>query len=274
MVGNHQLINDYIIQVKQERCHGGRNPHGKHGLHALPAGPSHTGIEGNHRLAAHFSQNQQKIQACDAVGKGGGDSGSQNFKTVRQQHKHEQRVQQDIQQTAQDDARSGLSGTPDAPDQIGQHIGEDCGNPAKNDHTQGILSGKAVCIFPGSQNPQKFLHKQAGSHGERGGHQQGQTDGKQAYPPGLLFHSPPQQSGDQSSPSDAGQPRQTQGNVKYREDQGCGGYHIGISRLPHIKGIRHVVNQHDQLADDRGNYHDPQRRCFRQAFKDLFSVLF
>lgn len=92
VVGDHQLIDDDIVQIEQERGDSRGDAHAKDGHNAVPAGQAHSGREGDHRAPTHPHQHAHKEEEGDAVGKTGGQSGTQYLVTVRQQYEHEQRV--------------------------------------------------------------------------------------------------------------------------------------------------------------------------------------
>ena len=76
------------------------------------------GRSGNGGLMADLMQEQSKITGRGQIGKQGGQAGSGYLQL---QHKDEQRVQQDIKDTAKRNAKAGLSGIALRPDQMCQH---------------------------------------------------------------------------------------------------------------------------------------------------------
>lgn len=91
-----------------------------------------------------------------------------------------------------------------------------------------------------------------------------------------MFSTPPrmmpalaQQPGDQRAAADARKAGQTQGDVEHRQDQRGARHHIGVVGLPHKEGVRHVVDQHDQLAGHRGKDHFCQRGRDGKILEDV-----
>ena len=189
---------------------------------------------------------------------------------LRQEHKHKQRIQGNIQQPSQDNAGAGFPGAADAADQIGQHIGKHCGNAAHDNYAQGILPCISIGVLPGTQQLQHRLHKNGNADCKQRGNGQRQIQGKGAHPSGFLLTGLAQQTGNQGSAACPRQPRQTEGDVEHRQDQGCGRHHVGVICLPHKKGIRHVVDQNDQLAGHRRNNHFSQGGWHREILKHIF----
>ena len=68
-------------------------------------------------------------------------------------------------------------------------------------------------------------------------------------------------------------PRKGQADVEYRQDKGRAGHHVRVVRAADEKGVRDVVDQHDELAEYRGYGHRPHSPGYGHVFKEI-SVLF
>ena len=123
VIGNHQLVDDHVVQIEQKRRYRRGDAHSEHAEHVGAAREPHFGRKRDRRSSSDAQQNEEEIEKGHAVGKAGGDTGAKHFIAVRQQHEHEQGVEGDVQKPAEYDADTGLLGKPDAADQVGQHIG-------------------------------------------------------------------------------------------------------------------------------------------------------
>ena len=258
MVGHHQLVNDHIVQIEEQRSDGGGNAHPEHRHNAAALGQSCLGGEGDDGASAHPSQHHQEEEQGHAVGQASGQTGAQHLLAPGQQDKHKEGVQGDVQQAAQDDTRAGLPGAANAADEVCQHVGQYRGNAADDNDTGGVLLGVVVGVLAGTQQPQQRLHEQPRAQGEEGGDGQTQVQREGADLSGLLGSATAQQPGDEGAAADARQSGQTQGDVEHGEDEGGGGHHVRIVGPTHKEGVRHVVDQHDQLAGHGGKNHLPQ----------------
>lgn len=175
-----------------------------------------------------------------------------------QQDKHKKGVQGDVQQAAQDDTGAGLPRAANAADEVGQHVGQDRGNAADDNDTGGVLLGVVVGVLTGTQKAQKRPHEQPRAQGKEGGDGQTQVQREGADLSGFLLSATAQQPRDERAAADARQSGQTQGDVEHGEDEGGGGHHVRIVGPPHKEGVRHVVDQNDQLAGHGGKDHFPQ----------------
>ena len=72
---------------------------------------------------------------------------------------------------------------------------------------------------------------------------------------------------DEASAADAEEVGQRARHQEHREYQRRRGDHVGIVGPTDEPGVRHVVNQGDQLADNRGNRHGQQRLWNGHRFK-------
>lgn len=79
--------------------------------------------------------------------------------------------------------------------------------------------------------------------------------------PGFLRFPDAHQPGEQTAAADAEQIGQRGDHHHQGQRQGGGGHHIGIACAADEEGVHHVIDQVNQLADDRGNGHGYQ--CFR-----------
>ena len=92
---------------------------------------------------------------------------------------------------------------------------------------------------------------------------------KGADAPCLLLPLLPQQAGNQRTAADTCQARQAKGQVEHRKHQGSPGHHVGVGSLPHEEGIRHVIDEHNELAGYRREHHPSQRRWNGKPLKHL-----
>ena len=259
VVGHHQLVNDDIVQVKEEGGDGRGHPNTENGGNALRPGHARFGGEGDGGATPHPHQDHRKEEEGHAVGKAGGKPRAQHLLPVRQKDEHEQRVQGDVQNAAQNDAGAGLAGEADASYQVGKHVGKHRGHAADNDDAQGVLSGVFIGVCPCAQQLQHRLHEHKNTHGKQRRHCQPKIQREGAHPAGLLLVAFAQQSGDQRAAADARKACQTQGDVEHRQNEGGSRHHVGVVGLAHKKGVGHVVDQHDQLAGHRRKHHFGQR---------------
>ena len=101
-----------------------------------------------------------------------------------------------------------------------------------------------------------------------------EIQGEDAHSSRFILPVLPQQTGYKRSASNPGKPGKTECDIEHRQDQGRPRNHIRIICLPHIESVRHIVDQHDQLADHRRNDHDPEGFRDRKVLKDLILLCF
>ena len=258
-VAHHQLVQDDIVHVKEEGGDGRRHAHRKDGRDALPRGKPDAGVEGDHRALAHPGQHHEEVAAGDAVGQAGGDARAQHLQPVGQQDEHEQRVEGDVQQPAQDDAEAGLLRAAHAAQKVGQHIGQHRRHAARHDDAGRVLPGVLVGVLARAQRRQDGPHAAAHDQGEQRGDGRPQVQRKGRHTAGLVLAALAQQPRDEGAAPDARQARQTQRDVEDGQDEGGPRHHVGVVGLADIEGVGHVVDQDDQLAGHRRQDHDPQR---------------
>ena len=84
----------------------------------------------------------------------------------------------------------------------------------------------------------------------------------------------PHQPGDQSPAARSRDVRDRDADIKDRQDQRRAGHHIGIVGSSYIEGVRHVVDQHDQLRDHCGHSHSRKGFGNRHLFKEITVFFF
>ena len=83
----------------------------------------------------------KEIDQCDDIGQKGCDACAEDLIPFRKEHEHEQRIQDNIENTAHGNAEACLAGTSDCPQQLGTRKLQDGGNGSRRDHAQSILPG-------------------------------------------------------------------------------------------------------------------------------------
>ena len=272
-VGHHQLVDDHIVQVKQEAGHRRRDAHRKNLADAAPLGQAHPGIGGKDAGAPNPPQNHQEIAACHAVGQQCGNADAQHLLSVGQEQIHKDRVQDDIQDGAQGDSKSRLPGQADAAHQVGHDVGQDSGHSAQHDDAEGILPGIQKDGISGPQKTQGRPHKGPQSHRERQRQADGQIKAEGADFAGLGLLPGAQQAGNQGTAAHPCQGGQAEQHVEDRQDQGSPRQHIGVAGAADVKSIRHIVDQHDDLTDGGRDNHLPQRHRHRLGGEQFILVL-
>ena len=255
VIGDHQFVDDDVVQVEQERGQRRGHTHGKHGGGVFPLWQARAGREGNDRIAPEADEDDGEVEEGHAVGKTGGDARAQHLRAFGQQHEHEQRIKGDVQKPAEDDAGACLPGHADAADEVGKHVGKHRRHAAKYDDAHGVLPGVFVGPLPRAQQGKQRTHEHADAHREQRRDRQPQIQRKGADAPGLVRLALPEQAGDQRTAADARQPGQTQGDVEHGQDQRSGRHHVRVVGLADIKGVRHVVDEYDELTDHRRQDH-------------------
>ena len=65
---------------------------------------------------------------------------------------------------------------PGAPQEIGQHVGEDGGHAAGHNDAEGVLPGEGIGVVPGAQQGEDGLHEHPHDQGKQGGDGQPQVE--------------------------------------------------------------------------------------------------
>ena len=270
MVRDHQPVEHHVVEVEQEGRYRRGHAHGEHPGDAPPLRQPHARVEGYHGALPAAREHGAEKAAGDDVGEAGRRPRPQHLQPVRQQDEHEKRVERDVQQPAEHDAKARRGRAADAPQQVRQHIREHRGHAAGDDDAERVLPGKFKGVFPRAQQRQYGAHENAHGEGEERRYGQAQVYGERAHAARLVLPALPQQARDQRATADAGQPGQAGADIEYGQYERSGGDHVGVVRLRNVKRVRHIVDEHDELADDGRQHHHPQRPRHRQAAEHLF----
>lgn len=90
---------------------------------------------------------------------------------------------------------------------------------------------------------------------------------------GFLAVALPQTAGDQAGAAHAKQIGQRSDEDEKRQRHGGGSYLVGVAQLANKKGIRHIVNDGDDLADDGGHGQRGNGPADRHGIKQIFFTL-
>ena len=87
----------------------------------------------------------------------------------------------------------------------------------------------------------------------------------------MLF---PQKACDQGSAARTCYICNSDADIENRQDQCCARNHVRVVCPADIEGVRHVVDQDDELGDDGRNSHGRQRLRNRHLFKEISAFFF
>ena len=191
---------------------------------------------------------------------------------VGQDQVHEHRVQGDVEHRAQGDAEARLPGHAHAAHQVGHDVGEHGRHRPQNDNAEGILPGVEEDVAPCPEEPQRRAHGAAQPQGKCQRQDHPQPEAESADPAGFLLLAGAQQPGEQRTAADARQGGKTGQHVEDRQNQRSPRQHIGVIGAADIKGIGHVVDQHNDLTDGGRHDHLSQRHRHRQGLKQFLFV--
>ena len=269
----HQAVQDDVVKVKEEGPHGGRDADAEKGSQessarqTVPEGKMQDGI-------MQAQDSDHKIGAGESVSQGSGKTGTQNLMTGRQQHEHEDGIQNNIDDPSHGDGKARLFGTAHISQKVSHGHGRDRGCPAQDDDAGAVLSGKFVGLAASAQKSEQWVHEDCGHDRKKQPHKGGKPDAEGSYAAGAGGLPRTHQPGDQGSAACSGNVRDRNADIKDRQDQRRAGHHIGIVGAPYIEGVRHVVDQHDQLRDYRGHSHSRKGFGNRHLFKEITVFFF
>ena len=272
-VGGHQAVQDDVVKVKEEGTHGGGDADAEKGCQKRSAGQ--TVLERKMQDGIVQPQNgDHKIGTGKGVGQGSGKTCTQNLMARRQQHEHKDGIHDDIDDSAHGDGESSLFGTADISQQISHGHGCDRGCTSEDDHAGAVLPCKFIGLAAGPQKCQQGMHEDGGHDREKQPHKGGKPDAEGGNAAGALGLPCPHQPGDQSPAACSRDVRDRNADIKDRQDQRRACHHIGIVGSSYIEGVRHVVDQHDQLRDHRGHSHSRKGFGNRHLFKEITVFFF
>ena len=99
-VGSHKAVQDDIIEIKEKGSHGSRKPYSEKRGKKAQIRQSLAQRKVEDRIVEPLDQ-EQKIHAGDRVAEGGGNAGPQDLVARRQQDKHEDWIQNNVEDAAQ-----------------------------------------------------------------------------------------------------------------------------------------------------------------------------
>lgn len=199
-------------------------------------------------LAAQTAQQAEKIEAGGDVGEHGRHGGALDLHT---EHEDEQGIECDIQNSTEGDAETGLTGVALRADQMRECGIENGRRGAEADCPEKVPAREImrllVCAQNGQQRRQKQQHQQAVGRSDPGGAPE--TEGRAV--PGLFAVADAETAGDQTGSADAEEIGKSGQKDEQGHGDGRGGHLIRVAELADEKGIRHVVNDGDDLTEDR-----------------------
>ena len=167
-----------------------------------------------------------------------------------QQHKHEERIQRNIQDAAQDNSDASLLGAADATklNWRGTIGTATVGTPPKTIDPQGRTAGHRRRYSPpaprsckmGSINTARLREKGRRNCPVPAAGEKALTrlaSSSRSCPSRREISEPP--------PTPA-KPARPKGQVEHRKHQGSPCHHVGVGSLPHEEGIRHVIDEHNE----------------------------
>lgn len=145
------------------------------------------------------------------------------------------------------------------PEKMGQHLGQDGGNAADDNHDQRIAAGIADGCVGSAQKAQQRIQKNTDQQGIDSTDANGAVNAEGTDFPCFLRFPDAHQPGEQTAAADAEQIGQRGDHHHQGQRQGGGGHHVRVACAADKESIHHVIDQVDQLADDRWNGHRQQR---------------
>ena len=267
-VPGHELVEHHIIQIEQKAADGAGYPDQKHLTAALRLRQRGSEVHPDHLLL--LPEHKQAVGAGDDAGEQGGYSDAEDLTAFRKNHKHEKRVQSQIQNTAEGDPDARLAGEAETAYQVGKDIGTDGGDAAENENHQHILAGIAEGVLPRPQQVQKRPHEEEDEKGKGSRRQEPESQAIGRDTRRLVFPVNRQKPWQKRAAAGAEKRPDRNRDVEKRQNQGHARDHKGIIRPADIKRVGQIVDENDQLGGNRRNRHGPDRLADRHLLKYIF----
>ena len=128
-------------------------------------------------------------------------------------------------------------------------------------------------MFSCPEQHQDGIHEHAHDECKHRGDPDGKIQRKRACSSRLIYPLLPEKPGDKRASADPRKAGKAEGNIKYGQDQRSSCHHVRIIRPAHIKCIRHIIDQYDDLTDDRRHDHRPQCGTYGHIFKHVIAFM-
>lgn len=272
-VTGRQLVDDHVGHTGKQISDGGWKANRKNRTGIPGPGQNPAGGHREHGAVAEPEENDGKVTQGGHVGEHGGNGCAGDFLPGRQKHKHEQRVQRNVEDTAHAQAEAGLAGIALTAQQVGHGQAQHGGQPADDHHPEGIPGGIIHRVGAGTQQVQQRFHKKQAEHRVQQRHENRavKTEGTDLF--GLLRLAVPQQAGDQAAAADAEQVGKSVQDKEQGIGQGGCGHFVRVFGAADEKGVGQVVDHGDELADDGGHRQSGQRPGYRHGFEQVLVVI-
>ena len=165
-VRRHQPIEHNIIEIKQKRPQSSRNPHSKK-RRQMRSTRSPIPQRKMQDRTMQPQNSDHKISARNSIRKRRSNPRAQNLAPGRQQHKHKQRIQNNIDDPTHRNRKSGLLRQPHISQQIPHSHRRDRRRPAKHYDASAVLPGKLKRLLTRPQQRQQRRHKHRSHNGKK-----------------------------------------------------------------------------------------------------------
>ena len=162
----HQLVEHNIIEIKQKRPQSSRQPNAKKRRQMRSTRQPVKQRKVQNRAVQPKNSNH-KVSARNSIGKRRSDARAQNLMPARQQHKHEQRIQDHINNAAHGNSKPGLLRQPDIAQQVRHRHCRDRRRRAQDNNTGAVLFGKFKRLLARPQQCQQRTHEHSGHYGKK-----------------------------------------------------------------------------------------------------------
>ena len=227
--------------------------------------------QGQDQLRALFADQQEEVGDGGQIRQQGGDRRARDLEA---QEGDEDRVEDHVEDAAHGHAEAGLLRIALGPHQMGEGGAEHGRHRADGDHPEGVLTAVAIGRRVGAdqrkENAPESVDQQAVDQSGAARRPEAERGG----PSGVVSIPFAERAGDQAGAADAEQVRHPGQQHEQRQTDGRRRDLIRVADLPDEEGVRHVVHDGDQLADDRRHLQRHDRLQDRRLFKELPVFMF
>jgi len=147
--------------------------------------------------------------------------------------------------------------------------GEDDGDVAQDDDQPHVLPGKADRGLGRAEKIQNGIHERPDEQRIEQGDRDGGVKAEGAHALGVAAAAGADEPRDEAAAADAEEIGKGDGHHEDGERERDGGRLVGVARHADVDGVHHVVDEVDELADDRGHRHGGQSLRDGHGFKQL-----
>ena len=258
-VAGGELVDDDVRQVVEQEAQRRGHADGEDGPHGAFLYTLDAAREGQNGLAPDLLVDDDEIDERDEVGQQRRQCGTEDFVSFWQEDEHEQRVEPDVQKAAEAHAEAGLLRIADVAEHRAHRVGQQRRQRADDDDGNEILPRVADRIFARAEQIEQRVHERKAEQGEDQCAPRCHHEAERRGAARLVLLTPAEQLHDQIAAAHAEEVGKAGDHQKHRRHQCRRRDHVGVIGLADEPGVGQIVDQHDQLADDRRHGHNCQR---------------